>query len=113
MTVLEEISTTRMKVGDTYSFQHQMVWDDGSYVDLTTADTVYFEMWDESDPDNPLVSATCLILTPASGIVRYNWIDGETDTAGMYRICFIANFNTGDTLTNPSGGEMYLWIMDK
>ena len=109
----QDIKCTRMKVGDTYAFEHQFVWDDNNIVDLTSVVSVSFHMWEEINPTLLLVDSACTIVPPAtSGKVSYDWVAGETDIAGMYRIAFVATWNDGSILTSPSGGEMYLWIME-
>lgn len=55
----------------------------GVAVDLTTATSVKFIMTATSG-GTPKVNAAAVVVTAASGIVRYDWVSADVDTPGTY-----------------------------
>lgn len=102
----------RYKQGDTFPLEIELKWSDGSVVNLTEVDTVDFIMtaWGES---TPTVEGECVIVTADEGLVRYDWEDGETDDAGMYKVEFKITYNDADVYTVPTGSELFLLIEDE
>jgi hypothetical protein len=48
------------------------------------------------------VNAACTITTAASGIVTYEWIADDTDTAGTYNAEWQITYDNGKKLTVPN-----------
>lgn len=64
---------------------------DGTVVDLTNATSVKFIMlaantdWTPKSGATPKVNTAATMVTPKTGgVVRYDWVTGDTDTAGQY-----------------------------
>lgn len=50
------------------------------------------------------VDAAGELVTPASGIVKYVWAAGDTDTPGLYHAEFQITYADGSIETFPNGG---------
>jgi hypothetical protein len=95
-----------IKQNDTMPYLEATLSDDNGPVDLTGA-SVKLAM-------KPL--ARCgqtsalkfkkagVVVTPASGVVRYQWGAGDTDTAGNFQAEFEVTFADGGVRTFPSTG---------
>lgn len=82
---------------------------EGNAVNLTGA-TVRFHM--RSVGGNPVVDAAATIVTPLSGIVRYNWVAADTDTAGTYQAEFEVTYADASIETFPNDGYIVVQIID-
>ena len=100
----------RIKQGDLFPFEYVLTYDDATPIDLTGATVTITTILD--DADSPTVdNETCQVTLPDSGVIVYTWQAGETDVVGMYRIEFLITFNSGATLTVPSGDVLWLFIV--
>lgn len=82
----------------------------GVPIDLTGA-SVVFVMRSKSGQAPAKVNAAATIVTPASGIVRYDWIAGDVDTAGLFYAEFKVTL-TGKVVTCPNTGHLEVTILD-
>jgi len=100
----------RMKQGDLFPFEYNLTYDDNTPIDLTGA-TVAITMTLD-DEETPIVNdESCTVVTASEGKINYQWQSGETDDIGMYRIEFHITFNSGATLTVPSGDVLWMFIV--
>jgi hypothetical protein len=100
----------RIKQGDLFPFEYVLTYDDSTPIDLSGATVTITTILDEAS--SPTVDAeTCSITDAINGVIRYSWQSGETDVTGMYRIEFVITFNSGSTLTVPSGDVLWLLIV--
>jgi len=81
----------------------------GNVIDLTDA-TVRFHMKDLAGTVK--IDASAQIIAPAtSGIVQYNWIGSDTDTAGTYYAEFEVTYTTNSTVESfPNDGNIGILI---
>lgn len=83
---------------------------EGNAVNLTGA-TVRFHMRSVGG-GNPVVDAAATVVTAASGIVRYNWVAADTDTAGTYQAEFEVTYADASIETFPNDGYIVVQIID-
>jgi len=104
--------TMRIRQGDTFAFEQQLVWDDNTPIDLTDARKVDFIMCLD-DEETPTVDAPAVIdnIHKTDGYVTYQFKEGDTDEVGMYKILFRITWSDGSVMTVPNMGWMWLWIM--
>lgn len=101
----------RMKQGDLFPFLYNLQYDDGTAIDLTTADSVKLYMTlDECDVPT-IDGAACEIEVATDGSIEYYWVSGDTDEPGMYKIEFVITFNNGSILTVPSNDILWMLIL--
>lgn len=105
-----------IKRGDLFTLTKQLQWDDGTPINLTGADSVYFIMRLDGVSE-PSVCDTCVIDDAANGIVSYTFKTGDTDVGGMYRYEFeIRSPSSGEEpyrpTTVPSRGRYWIHIED-
>jgi len=73
----------------------------GGSLDLTTAVSVTFIMR-EASGGTPKVHAAAIVDNPITGIVRYEWVDGDTDTPGQYQAEWEIAWTGGKKQTVPT-----------
>lgn len=100
----------RMKQYDLFPFEYILQYDDATAIDLTGA-TVSLTMWLDGASTPIVDSQACSVITPASGLIRYQWKSAETSTCGMFRLEFLITFTSGATLTVPSGDIIWMLIL--
>jgi hypothetical protein len=105
------MSTRRIK-GDTTPFEDQLKWDDGTVIDLTLATSVKFTMRAYQATTDKVAGVACSITDASNGKVKYNWIAGNVDTAGMYKYKYVITFTDTTILTVPSGDIAWMFIID-
>jgi hypothetical protein len=70
--------------------------------DLTTATSVNFIMKSTGPGGAIKVNAVATIVTPASGVVRYDWIAADTATPGSYQAEWQVTWTGGKKQTFPT-----------
>lgn len=84
---------------------------DGDPINFAGAASVTFLMYDSAG--NEVVSAPATIEAPSSsGVLRYAWGAGDTDTAGEFRAEFDVSYGVGDILTVPVKGNILVRIFE-
>lgn len=80
----------------------------GVPVDLTGL-TVQFHMR-AVNATTPTVAAAATLVTPTSGVVKYTWVGGDTDTPGSYWAEWEVTFGDGRTQTfkDPDYTSIYV-----
>lgn len=92
-----------IKVGDTLpALEARLLTTEGTVVPNLASATVAFRMCPKGS-DTATVSAAATVTSAATGAVSYQWLDGDTDTAGDYEAEFIVTSAAG-VQTVPSKG---------
>ena len=73
----------------------------GAPVDLTGATGVTFIM-KAAQGNTVKVNAAAVVVTPASGVVRYDWLAIDTDTPGSYMAEWQVTWSGGKRQTFPT-----------
>lgn len=94
--------------GDMVSLNFNLLWDNGTSIDLTDA-TVDFILTNV-DTDIEFLNSSATIITPTEGLVQYSWGIGETDTLGLYQMKWKITYSTGKTYTVPNNIPEYIHI---
>ncbi len=92
-----------LKRHDTWPPVQAILSDSAGPIDLTTAISVEFIM--KGQTTSTLVTGTCSVVTPASGLVEYAWAVGDTAIADSYQVEFEITWDVGPpakTQTVPS-----------
>lgn len=84
--------------------------DDGSALDLTTATGVVFRMRRDTESTFAF-SRAGVIVTAASGIVRYDWQASDTVTPGTYYGEFVITFAGGKQQTVPTRSSIAVHVV--
>jgi hypothetical protein len=85
-----------MKQGDLQpELRAQLTNDDGTPVDLTGAASVALVMLNSADEELIFDHAASIVSPPTSGIVTYQWVTGETDTAGLFLVSWVVTWSDG------------------
>lgn len=82
----------------------------GDPVDLINA-SVRFHMR-AIGANNTTVDAAAVVITPAAGVVQYNWIADDTDTIGSYQAEFEVTYPDSTVETFPNDGYVRIEIID-
>jgi len=82
----------------------------GSPIKLTAV-SVEFRMYEPRNGDT-VVDEDATIHDAEDGVVRYNWQDGDTDTAGRYRAEFVVTDTDDSVETFPNAGYHDIIITD-
>jgi hypothetical protein len=109
------LSTTLfvVKEGDRLpSLEATLQDEDGMAVDLTTASSVSFSMRDMFTGTIIINLGSAVIVTAASGAVRYDWGTSDTTTIGTYEAEFKVTWNSGKVSRYPANGYLTIQIMD-
>lgn len=77
---------------------------DNTPLNLATATSVLFRMRKRGGSGAAKVSAAATIVTPTTGLVRYNWSATDTDTVGEYFVEWVVTFPTALPVTYPGNG---------
>lgn len=73
-----------------------------SFVDLTTAISVNFIMRLTGSATPKIVAAAVIENPPTSGLLRYDWKPGDTDTPGSYQAEWEIHWTGGGKQTVPT-----------
>jgi len=100
----------RMKQGNIYPFEYVLEYDDATPINLVGA-TVTMTMTLDDGTSPTVDKGSCTIVSASEGKIKYQWVAGQTDVIGMYRIEFVVNFSGGSTLSVPSNDVIWMFIM--
>lgn len=83
---------------------------DGAAVDLTGAD-VRFIMTPRGETEPTTDGVADIDADPESGVVSYQWMEGDTETAGLYDAEFEVTFVDYSVQTFPNSGYVRIQIL--
>lgn len=87
----------------------------GDNVDITGYNSVSFHMW---NPDSGTVvvdddtTGNVSVVDAAQGVVSYEWVSGDTDTAGTYAGEWEVTYSDGGVETFPNNGNDDIEILE-
>jgi hypothetical protein len=90
-----------LTVGDRNESLTYTVVDSGGDAVNLSGWTVTFSMWDADTGTVVVDAVSATVVTAASGVVRYDWVAADVDTAGRYHGRFTGTDGSGKTLTSP------------
>jgi len=99
----------RIRQYDTYPIEYRCVDEENRPVDLSSAGTVGFYMIKDGDL-TPTVAASASMKSAAVGLVEYQFVEGDTDVAGMYRAEWKIDFS-GSVVTYPRNDILWIYIV--
>lgn len=102
-----------IKVGDRLPAFAVTLQANGAALPLTGAVAVRFRFRLEDAPVSATVDRAAVIVTPASGAVRYDWAIGDTATPGVYVSEWEVEWSEGKKQTFPSTGGASFRVNEK
>ena len=90
------------------SIRDQIVYADGSPVDISDATSPVFTMYDLDGAE--VLSETAQITGATDGYVAYDWQAGDTDTVGTFRAVWQVTLQGGEVLRAPVDGYRYIEV---
>jgi len=85
---------------------------DGVAFDLTGASFAKFQMKDDEGNMKITDGSGTIVSPPTSGILKYQWQTGDTDTEGNFYAEFDIEYSAGDDLTVPVDGDILIMIKE-
>lgn len=104
------VCATRMKQYDLYPIETQLLYDDGTPINVSGA-TVAFSLWKDEATSPTVDSQACTMVDATNGKIKYQWKTPETSSTGMYRMEYLITFVSGETISVPSGDVTWLFII--
>ena len=101
----------RMKQYDLYPFEYTILDSDKTPIDLTNATSVTMTLLNDSTGLKVVDARPCIVINPTAGIIRYDWLAGETDASAMYKMEFRIIFWDETMVTVPTNDIIWLFIM--
>lgn len=103
--------TFYIKTGDLLpAIRAQLLGAGGAIQKLPNGVTVRFHMNDANGAS--VIDAAATIESESRGIARYDWVSGDTDTAGTYTAEFEVDI-AGKTMTFPNDGNIAVIVTDE
>lgn len=104
------MGTFYIKQNDTQPALRAQLKDGDDYPIVLTGASVRFHM--RTLTGTVVVDEAATIITPANGIVQYNWQAADTATVGSYQAEFEVTYNDGSIETFPNSGYIRIQITD-
>ena len=88
--------------------------DDGTAVNLTGMSAVFLmAAIDENGDWVNEITAAATIPTPSAGLLRYQWVSGDTDARGKYVANFMVTDGTGRTFSAPNDDFVAVFLLPR
>lgn len=98
-----------LKVGDTAPSLLVECTGDAGPLDLTAASSVTFVMA-PADGSGTAIRRPAVIADAVAGLVRYDWLPGDTDTEGLYAAEVEIAWSAGTLQTVPGHGSLRIRV---
>tara|TARA_R100001443_G_scaffold102621_1_gene110848 strand:+ start:140 stop:484 length:345 start_codon:yes stop_codon:yes gene_type:complete len=107
-------NSVTMKRNDTRPFLDVILQDvDGNALDLSaTVSGVTFTMKDLDSDSTKVQAQACTVIPETTGMVRYSWSAGDTNTAGTFVGEFQIQYNDGTQLTIPTSSVLSIVVLE-
>jgi hypothetical protein len=93
---------------------HLLSAENGLPVDLEDSSATFIMyLFGDDGSRNEIVKTAAVIETPeADGYIRYDWVDGDTETVGNHKALFEIVYSSGVKESYPSKGYIEIRIED-
>jgi hypothetical protein len=81
-------------------------------IDLTNAQSIVFHMRSEDSRELKITDGVAEFTDKPSGAVRYSWVDGDTDTEGLFLAEFEVTWNDSKIQTFPNADFISVQIIE-
>lgn len=104
-----------LKVGDTSPLLTvTCAFSDGTVKDLSGGGSATLAMWNAVSRGTPKVNDSAMTLVDApNGVVAYQWVTNDTDTAGVYHFEVHTTDSTGKKDSFPDGAYGTVTILPR
>jgi len=108
------METFYLKEGDLWpSLEANLKQANNEPIPLQEADEITFVMTSKNRRVATKVQATASIINHNTGHVKYDWVAGDTDTAGQYQGEFLVMLNGTTPIRVPNNGYFNIIIDNK
>ncbi len=98
------------KRNDTKPLEMQLFDTDGDAVNMTGGTAVFTMVGPAGLTTKKVDRGSVTVVTAGTGVIKYEWSSGETDTSGDFRGEVEVTYSDGTTETFPKEGAIFIRI---